>query len=307
MIDQNQVSRLAEFLSSSRSLFFLFANSQQLDLLLAILASYLFCKEVPINNKAKLKVQELAIFCPKKLDTMLNNWPQIKSYLKEQKLLNICQQDLGRENLLISFPYQEEQVNKVSYHIADNDQRFYLTIKPKKGSKPLDYQEVDFKYIGSSADLLILVGVNDLADLKDLYVNYQDLYQDTPLITINTFLPDFGTLNLDISGSSGYGEAVFYLLKSLGNLFNIELKSLNHIKQLATLLLNSISYKTKEFTSPQMTADSFLAIAELLKLEAQRFDFHSLPKASTNTDKKLPAKKQPNPIVKKSTPKKNKK
>jgi len=304
VIDQNQVSRLLEFLSLSKSLFFLFSNTQQVDLLLAILASYLFFKELPPNNKAKLKLKELAVFCPKGLDSSLNNWPKIKSSLKEKDLLAICQQDLGRENLLISFPYQQEQVDKVSYHIADNDQRFYLTIKPKKGSKPLDYQKLDYKYVGSSADLLFLFGVNDLEDLKDLYFNYQDLFQNTPSVTINTFLPDFGTLNLDISGSSGYGEAIFYLLKSLANLLNFELSSLSNVDQLATLLLNSISFKTKGFSSSQMTADSFLAVAELLNLGAKRFDLNSLENSQL---KRSQTKRSQTKIEKKSKQKKKQK
>jgi len=270
VIDQNQVNRLSEFLSSSQKLFFLFSNTKQLDLLLAVLASYLFFNELPSAKKTKLKLKEVAVFCPNKLDKVFSNWPKLEDYLKENKLLTICQLDLGRENLLISFPYQPDQVDRVAYHIGDNNSRFYLTIKPKKDSLPLDRDQVEFSYIGSSADLLMLFGVNDLEDLKDLYLDHQDLYQNTPLVTINTFLPDFGTLNLDISGSSGYGEAVFYLLKSLTNLLDLEMSSFKNIDQLATLLLASISLKTKNFTSSQMTADSFLAVAELLQLGGKR-------------------------------------
>ena len=272
MIDQNQIARLLEFLSSSKKIFLLFAGTQHIDLLLVTLACYLFFQDLSVLSKKKSILKEVVIFSPKKIKPIINKYPKLAEYLTTHKLLTVCQHDLGRENLLISFPYLPEQVDRVSYHIADNNQRFYLTIKPKKGSLPLDHQVVEFNYVGSSADLLILFGVNDLKDLKDLYLTNQELYQNTPLVTINNFLPDFGTLNLDISGSSCYGEAIFYLIKSIANSLNIELSSLNKIHQIATLLLNSISFKTNDFSHTKMTADSFLAVAELMQLGADRIN-----------------------------------
>ncbi len=276
MIDQNQITRLLEFLSSSKKIFLLFASTQQIDLLLVTLACYLFFQDLSALSKKKSFLKEVIIFSPKKVKPIINKYPKLAEYLNDHKLLTVCQHELGRENLLISFPYQPEQVDRVSYHIADNNQRFYLTIKPKKGSLPLDHQAVEFNYVGSSADLLILFGVNDLKDLKDLYLTNQELYQNTPLVTINNFLPDFGTLNLDISGSSCYGEAIFYLIKSIANSLNIELNSLNNIHPIATLLFNSISFKTNDFSHTKMTADSFLAVAELLQLGADRINLKKL-------------------------------
>jgi hypothetical protein len=275
MIDQNQVLRLLEFLSASERIFLLFANSQQPDLSLSVLASHLFFEDLVLLNKAKLKLKESVVFCPNQSIRSFKQLSAIENYLKQNELLEKIQHDLGRENLLITFPYKKNQVDKVSYHINDNEKHFYLTIKPKKGVSPLSHKEVEFSYTGSSANLLILFGVNDLEDLKELYVAHEELYQNTSLVTINTFLPDFGTLNLDISGSSAYGEATFYLLKSLSNILDAELNSFAHIEQIATLLLTSISLKTEQFSSKQTTANSFLAIAELLQLGAQRLELNS--------------------------------
>jgi len=286
VIDQNQVQRLLEFLSVSRKVGILFANTQQQELLLAILAIYLFLNDLSSLKRTKVNLIKLNLFSPAKIEKSFKSQSNLKKYLKQNQLLAISQQDLGKDNLLISFPYQPAQVDKVSYHIGENDQRFYLTIKPQAGSAPLNYQEVNFSYTGSSADLLVLIGVNELEDLQDLYANYRQLYQNTPIITINSFLPDFGTLNLDISGSSGYGEAFFYLIKSLANLLEINLTDLPKIKQIATLLFASIEQKTNQFTSSIMTADSFLAVAELLKLGAER-----LENTSKAVDNKLPQSK----------------
>ncbi len=272
MIDQNQVKRFLEFLSVSKKIALIFADTQQQELLLAILAIYSFLNELSSLKDAKVNFVNLDLFSPTKIEKSFKSQSKLKKYLKQNQLLAINQQDLGKDNLLISFPYQPAQVDKVSYHIGDDNQRFYLTIKPKAGSAPLNPQQVNFSYTGSSADLLLLIGVNELEDLQDLYSNHQQFYQNTPIITINSFLPDFGTLNLDISGTSGYGEAIFYLIKSLTNLLEINLADLPKIKQIATLLFASIEQKTNKFTSSTMTADSFLAVAELLKLGAERLE-----------------------------------
>ena len=274
MIDQNQISRLLEFLSGSEQIFFLFSKNQQPDLILSILANYLFFEDLVSLNKSKLKLKKAVVFSPNKYSNCLKQFSEVETYLKQNNLLSIIQHDLGRENLLITFPYKKNQVDKVSYHIDDKAKRFYLSIKPKKGVAPLSQKEVEFSYTGSSADLLILFGVNDLEDLKELYFAHEELYQNTSLVTVNTFLPDFGTLNLDISGSIGYGEATFYLLKSLTNFLDIELSSFTHIEQITTLLLTGISLKTDQFSSKQMTANSFLAVAELLQLGAQRLELN---------------------------------
>jgi len=286
VIDQNQVKRLLEFLSASKKVCILCIDTQQLELLLAVLAIYLFLDELASVKKTKLNLGNINLFSPAKIEKNFKSPSNLKKYLKKNQLFAIAQQNLGRDNLLISFPYQPEQVDKVSYHIGEDNQRFYLTIKPKAGSAPLDSRQVDFAYTGSSADLLLLIGVNELEDLQDLYSHHQQLYQNTPIITINSFLPDFGTLNLDISGSSGYGEAIFYLIKSLTNLLEINLNELPRIKQIATLLFTSIAQKTNKFTSSNMTADSFLAVAELLKLGAERLENQTEVVSSKTATKK---------------------
>jgi hypothetical protein len=290
MIDQNQINRFLEFLSGSEQIFLLFSKNQQLDLTFSALANCLFFEDLISLDESKLKLKEVVVFSPNKANNLFKKNPEIESYLKQNNLLNKIQDDLGRESLSISFPYKKNQVDKVSYHIDDANKRFYLTIKPKKGVSPLNDKEVEFSYVGSSTDLLILFGVNELEDLKKLYFDHEELYQKTSSITINTFLPDFGTLNLDISGTSGYGEATFYLLKSLSSLLDIELSSLAHIEQISTLLLTSISLKTEQFSAKQMTANSFLAIAELMQLGARRLDLHK--EAMDKKSKKSSTKKK---------------
>ncbi len=176
--------------------------------------------------------------------------------------------ELGKENLIISFPYQEEQVDKVSYYIGEKDKRFYLTIKPKKNIAPLESNKVEFSYAGAQADLLILCGVEDLENLRQLYFAYETLYKgdNNYVVTINNFIPDFGKLNLDISPSSSYSEAIFYLLQDLDSKNEDILAKSN----LPSLLLYGIEAKTRGLQSEEVDINTFLAVASLLKLGATR-------------------------------------
>jgi hypothetical protein len=143
-----------------------------------------------------------------------------------------------------------------------------LTIKPKKNIAPLDSKQVEFAYAGAQTDLLILCGVEDLESLEQLYFAYEALYKgdNNYVTTINNFIPDFGKLNLDISPSSSYCEAIFYLLQDLDS-DNEELLAKS---DLPTLLLYGIEAKTSGLQSADTDINTFLAVASLLKLGAAR-------------------------------------
>ena len=271
MIDQTQRTKLLEFLSVSPQVYLLLPITSDPDLVLSCLATALFLTDLSRLDLANWQLKEALLFSPQS-PTLFDRWPQLVQFLQEERLLDQVKQQLGRDNLIISFPYRAEQVDKVSYHIGQDQQQFYLTIKPQAGQAPLSEKQVKFNYAGASADLLWLFGVGELADLKQLYVGYEDLYQQQTLISLNTYLPDFGSLNLDISGSAAYAEAVFYLIRGLLGLLELDWSVLEHTRQIASLLLSAIRLKSKEFSSSEMQANSFLAVAELLKLGAQRLD-----------------------------------
>jgi hypothetical protein len=251
MIDQAQTDKFKEILGLSKNTLVIFPETKDLDLFLASYCLYSFLSS---NSDARL----LSPKFKQKLPTELLD-------LVESKKIET---ELGKENLLMSFPYQEEQVDNVSYYIGEQDKRFYLTIKPKKGVTPLDSSKVEFSYAGSQADLLILCGVEDLEKLGQLYFAYENLYKsvNNHLVTINNFIPDFGNLNLDISPTSSYSEAVFYLLKNLdGEDQDILAKS-----DIPTLLLYGIEYKSRGLQSFDVNANTFLAVAQLLQLGGMR-------------------------------------
>ena len=274
MIDQAQTNKFKDILETSKNALIIFPEEENLDLFLATYCLYSF---LSLKQEARLLTPKFK----QKIPTELNDFIDLK----------LIEHELGKENLLVSFPYQEDQVDKVSYYIGEQDKRFYLTIKPKKGVAPLDSSALEFSYAGAQADLLILCGVEDLEKLNQLYFAYENLYKgiDNHLVTINNFIPDFGKLNLDISPSNSYCEAVFYLLKDMDqNNEDLLAKS-----NLPTLLLYGIEDKNLGLQAQNTSSNTFLAVAELLQLGAMRLFKLKPEKTSTLVNKKKKTIVQP--------------
>lgn len=168
---------------------------------------------------------------------------------------------LGNQNLSVKFPYSPESVDKVSYHISDDEQRFYLLIQPQKGAKPLDSKQVTFDYTGASADLVILIGVHQLDSLDHLYEGYHELYEQTSIVSIHTFETAIGNIKIDTSSFPAYSQAMFTLLGRA---------QLSLSPDSATNLLAGIELVTNGMSSALTTADTFQTVAELLRLGARR-------------------------------------
>lgn len=168
---------------------------------------------------------------------------------------------LGNDNLLISFPYQPEAVDNVSYHLDEDNQRFYLTIKPKKGCQPLSTQGIEYEYVGANADLIVLFDVSNLDDLNQLYLGYESVYDSANVLLIGASEPNYRCDQLDISTYSCVCELVYLLLVS---------SNLSIDPDVATNLLAGIQYETNDFLDPRANARTFESIARLLELGARR-------------------------------------
>jgi nanoRNase/pAp phosphatase (c-di-AMP/oligoRNAs hydrolase) len=184
---------------------------------------------------------------------------------------------LGKRDLVVSFAYDESAVDAVSYAIGAETQRFYLTIKPKPGHKPLAAETVEFTYAGVDADLIFLIGVHELPQLAQLYTGYEELYTKVPVVTIHTFAPEIGQIRLDTSKSTCSAEALVKILLDLG---------LALTPVAASNLLYAIDMLTDGLSSFSVTADTFETAAELLRAGARRF---RRPVRSANNSVKAPS------------------
>lgn len=248
MIDKKKLELFKELFDNAESVLVVCASNATHDSLRAAASLYGVLKS---DTKKSVKL----LYAKKASGKNKKNGSENIAYLDE------AQGDIGHENLCISLDYLEESVDKVSYHVNEDVKKFYLTIKPKKGALPLSNKNVDFSYTGADADMIILVGVNDLESLGKLYFGYESLFNTATLVSVNSHETSFGNLKLDVSGVSSFSEFVAWLLVGLGVAIDSDS---------ATNLLAGIDKKTKGFKSYSATADTFEVVSKLIRAGARR-------------------------------------
>src|SRR3990167_5001082 len=88
------------------------------------------------------------------------------------------------DNLVVSFPYTEGSVDKVTYNIEEN--AFNLIIQPREGSAKLDPKKVSFNYTGGRPDVIITIYTATLNSLGTLYTSNKDQFTVAVYIVIIT-------------------------------------------------------------------------------------------------------------------------
>lgn len=244
MIDQNKLTLFTELFNRSKSVLIVYSSDALRDHLFAATALY---------KTFKLATDK---------DVILLSSKDVSKNEEDIVYLNETKTEIGNKNLCISLDYEEDAIEKVSYHINQETKKFYLTIKPKENVKPPSSENVEFFYTGAEADMIILVGVDELESLEQLYFGYENLYQSTALVSINSYETTFGNLKIDVLGSSCVSEYVSDLLYSL----NYQLDA-----EVATNLLAGIDEETDKLQSYLATAETFEVVARLLKSGARRF------------------------------------
>lgn len=243
MIDKRKIDLFIELLNNSNSILIVCSQDSSQDQLLSLASLYAALK---LDSKKSVK-----LLCGKEV---LDKNKEI-AYLKESLV------EIGHENLCISLDYQENSIDKVSYHVSDETKKFYLTIKPKKGFPPLSDQNVEFSYTGAQADLIILVDTNELDSLGEFYFGYENLYNQAAIVSINKYETEFGNIKFDASELSCYCEFVFQLISELDLFVSSES---------ATNLLRGITQETNNFSSFSTTADTFEVVSKLMRAGARR-------------------------------------
>lgn len=189
--------------------------------------------------------------------------------------------NFGSRNLVITFPDQTEMVDKVSYNVENNV--LQLVITPKANTPGLDYRHLKFVSGGAQADLVILMGVGDLSNLGQIYIDAKDSLSQTKQYSIS---------------DSPYSQTVTRLINSL---------ALPLSADAANNLFMGLRGATDNFQSQQVTADTFETAAFLMRKGAQHqqaasisdFPSGSIPSStpatiSTPTDSPAPIT-QPEP------------
>lgn len=163
---------------------------------------------------------------------------------------------IGANNLVISFDYHEDDLEKVDYDVRP-DGKFYLLIKPKSGAPTPDASHVKYSYSGAAADLVITLGVNSLEELGKIYADEKSFLDGAQILSLNIHpRPASFTKNLLHQLANSFSELVTQLL---------EKTELKPSPVAAQNLLNTIYTETQNLTSLRLTAETFSSLAFLMR------------------------------------------
>lgn len=246
MITSDQVIPLKEILTPAQSILVILAPDATFDQIAAATALYFSLQAAG---------KQVSLVSPSEVSRVQPMGRQVLQGVE------VIQTKLGNKDLSVSFDYVPEAVDKVSYHIDEETQRFHLIIKPQRGSPPLDEKSVQFEYTGAEADILFLIGVHSLESLEHLYFGYEQLYQNTTSIVLHSFEPSIGNIKLSTGDMSCLSEGMSGFL---------QYSDLPIPSEAATNLLVAIEEVTDGFQSLTTTAETFEKVAFLLRNGARR-------------------------------------
>ncbi|MCL5432753.1 MAG: hypothetical protein M1524_01390 [Patescibacteria group bacterium] len=173
-------------------------------------------------------------------------------------------------DLIVSFPYREGEIDKVSYTLEDG----YLNIVVKGGEKGMNFndQDVRFRRGGSLPKTLFIIGTPNLSDLGNIF-NPESL-KDTKIVNIDNKEENqgFGDYVFVSPRFSSVSEEIGYILKNLGLTINIDI---------AQNILSGITFATDNFQNPKTSAVALEIAALAIKEGAIR---HRIPSTNRISD-----------------------
>ncbi len=242
------IYRIQGFLQEAKSVLIVLRKEPDLDSVAASLALYL-----SLSQKGK----QVSVICPDKMTVAQSDLFAIDKITDQ----------LGKEgkNLVISFPYIEGSIEKVSYNIENN--KFNLVIEPRGEENLFSKDTVEFSRGGGETgnyDLIITIGISSYSDLGKFQNNLQRIVEAKPTITIDNKPANiqFGTVRLFNSSNSSVSEIITLLLQKLNLPFD---------RDIADNLLKGIKEKTRNFV--QASPDSFEAAAICMRKTTKSVPF----------------------------------
>lgn len=177
--------------------------------------------------------------------------------------INKVQRQFGGDagDLIVSFPYQDGEIEKVSYTLDEQNSLLNIIVKASAQGLSFDDQDVRFTRGSGSIDLLITVGAASLSDIGDV-IDQQKL-SEIRVINIDNKPNNqgYGDVVLVQPQASSVSEYVADIVLTLG--FSIE-------QDAAQNLMSGIMFATKNFQDPRTSSLAFEIVAFLMKRGARR-------------------------------------
>lgn len=180
--------------------------------------------------------------------------------------------EVGGNNLVITFNLPEDAVDKVTSNTEGG--HLNLIISPKKDGEAIKAESLSFAYSGSSADLVIAVGAGSLSELGPIAEKEIELFDKSKLVNFGNKQGTFGSIDLTDPTSSN-SELATAVIQEL---------HLPLDRDIAGNLMIGIEDATAGLTSPDMTADTFEALAVLYRTGARRTRPNTSPQATMISD-----------------------
>lgn len=178
--------------------------------------------------------------------------------------IDTIRSDAGNRDLVLSFAYSEDQVDKVSYNVDEDNKRFELVVSPKTGGQPLDPSTIEFRRSGLAADIVFLFGYHGFAELGKVYEREKYVLDSAFSVAITqNKIPGYAKLHLTLQPEQlSYSELVYFIVRQL---------QVAEVKDdLATNLLAGIEYATDRLAQPNLTPRTFETVANLMRRGARR-------------------------------------
>jgi len=270
MSDQTDLKPIQSILNQSNNIFIVITKNPDHDTVAAALSLYISLKKTK---------KSINIACPSEM------------VVEHSRLVGLdkIKNKVGNKNLVVSFDYIKDSIEKVSYNVEG--EKFNLVVQPKQGSKPLDAKSVSYFYSGMNADLIFIFGARSYQDINHLYISNKKSFDDAHTISINkTIKTPFAQTTISDKNSGSLSEITFWLLEQIGY---------KPSSDIASNLLSGIDRATNKFSSPNTPASSFLTAGKLIQLGArrqitpQRPKVPNLPNLTTPTQQPLPAPASP--------------
>lgn len=241
-MDKNTIQKLKDAIAKSTSIGIAVSHNPSIDEMGAALALYLL-----LGNANK----RVTVASP------TNPIVEISSLVGIDRV----QRNFGGSagDLVVSFPYKEGEIEKVSYTLENN----FLNIIVKSSEQGLSFMEQDVRFTrgSGSIDLLIVVGAAQLDQIGDV-IDSQKL-TNVSIVNIDNDPANqgYGDIVFVVPQDSSVSELVADIALTLG--FAID-------RDAAQNLLSGIMTATQNFQDPKTSSLAFEVSSYLMKRGAQR-------------------------------------
>lgn len=241
-MDNAVLSKLKDALAQNENLGIVVGRNPKIDEMGAALAFYL---------ALKTSGKSITITCP--TDPIV----EISSLVGIDEVKKNLDSEGG--DLTVSFPYQEGEIEKVSYTLEDG----FLNIIVKAGENGLSFNEKEILYKRSGAlpTLLFVIGTPRISDLGNLF--NPEVLKNTTIVNIDNKSDNqgFGDIVLVSSKFSSVSEMITDIINFLDLELDID-SSQN--------LLSGIAFATNNFQNQKTSSLAFEMAALLMKKGAIR-------------------------------------